>query len=111
MQTTESTFEVFPYSRNQPSVTIRSRQIVLNSPAYSALERPEAVLLLFDSKNHQIGIKVCSPDDERSYPVNKHHKNNAVIPASAFIRHYGIEVEKSLKLNAHFSNGILIAML
>lgn len=57
---------------------------------HNLLEKPEAVLLLFDAKNRRMmAVKPSNKGDSRAYPLNKHRKNDASIPATKFLEHYG----------------------
>ena len=112
MRTTEAAFEVHPYDRRQPAVTFRARGAInLNSPAYNLLEKPDAVLLLFDAKNRRMAVKPSERGDSRAYPLNKHRKNNASIPASKFLEHYGIRPGKTIRYNAELEGGLLVVKL
>ncbi len=112
MRTMEAAFEVHPYDRRQPAVTIRVRGAInLNSPAYNLLDKPEAVLLLFDAKNRRMAVKPSSKGDSRAYPLNKHCKNNASIPATKFLEHYGIRPGKTIRYNAELDGDMLVVKL
>lgn len=111
-KTAESRFEVFPYDRNIPTITINSLgKLSFNKAAHQALVEPAAVLLMFDPATREIAIKTCEASDRRAYPVYKPRKNNAAVSAKAFFTYYGVEIEKSKKLTAELHGGMLIARL
>lgn len=117
MEAANTVFEVHPYDRRQPAITIRRLQgattgaINLSSVAFNALGKPEAALLLFDSEGRRMAVKACKVDAPGAYPVNKHRKNNASIPATQFLNYYNILPEKSTRYRAERIDDMLVATL
>lgn len=48
---------------------------------------------------------------KRDYPLNNYRKNNASIPATKFLEHYGIRPGKTIRYNAELDGDILVVKL
>lgn len=105
-------FEVFPYRKGEPSVTINSQgKISLNKGARHALEDPEYVLLKFNAERKVMALEPCDAEDTRAHPIRNHKMNNAYTYARSFLEHYGLGVSKTMRYEAELANGELIVDL
>lgn len=105
-------FEVFPYRKGEPSVTINSQgKVSLNKGARYALEDPEFVLLKFNAEQKIMALEPCGPEDTRAHPIRNHKMNNAYTYARSFLEHYGLSVSKTTRYEAKLANGELLVDL
>lgn len=105
-------FEVFPYRKGEPSVTINSQgKISLNKGARHALEGPEYLLLKFNAERRVMALEPCEAEDTRAHPIRNHKMNNAYTYARSFLEHYGLSVSKTMRYEADLVGGALIVDL
>lgn len=105
-------FEIFPYRKGRPSITINSQhKISFNKGAWYALGQCEMALLKFDPGNKVIGIEPCKTSDRRAFPVRRHSANNAYMYAKPFLDHYGLKVKKTTQYAAELVDGELVVRL
>lgn len=109
---TEMNFEVFPYRKGEPYISINSQhKISFNKGAWFALGKCEAALLKFDTEKKVIGIEPTDESDRRAFPVKRHSSNNAYMYAKTFLEYYGLTVEKTTQHDAELADGELIVRL
>jgi len=72
-------------------VTIQARgSLTINKSARAALGDPEAVVLLYSTKDRLIGIRAAKREDPYSYPLREVSKSSFAIAAGSFCRYYRI---------------------
>lgn len=92
----------------QPRVTLqRNGKIGLNQAALRALGQPGAVVLLFDSTTHSVGLRATTKSLPHAYPVLK-HAGAATVTAIAFAKHYSIDLSETRSFPATFEDGVLV---
>lgn len=102
-------FEVFPYRKGEPYISINSQhKISFNKGAWFALGRCESALLKFDSEKRVIAIEPSDGSDRRAFPIRRHNANNAYMYAKPFLDYYGLSVKKSISYVAVVQDGQLI---
>lgn len=83
------------------NASINPRGVIsLNAIAWEALEKPEAVILLYDKLNRVIGLKPCHPRLDNAVPVRKKYRSKedrVVIRAIALCRYYEITPAATLR--------------
>lgn len=87
----------------EPTVTIQRRGTMsLNGAAFDALERPEAVELLFERSKHLMALKKAEPSTPHAYPVRPLGKSGStwLVSGQAFTKFYGIETDKAMRWDA-----------
>lgn len=93
-------FPVGPGGRgpNDLRVTLsRKGEIMVGAKAFEKMGRPEVAVLLFDRKNHTIGV--CPADEKavNGFPlIPKKKCRHRIVRANLFCRHYGIRVERTV---------------
>jgi hypothetical protein len=98
---------------NEPHVSIFSYgKIYLNRRAIEMLGEPDAVALLFDSKQQVIGIEAVPPSRSYAFRLNKKDKRSlgSTIAATSFFNHHKIRPSETLAFRnpALNEDGILI---
>jgi len=89
-------FETFMRQRapvtGDPSVTIQKRgTISLNTPAYTALGRPEAIELLFDRDQRLMAMRGVDPEAPSAYPIRPLGRGSTwLVSGKAFMNYYEI---------------------
>ena len=68
-------------------------------------------MLIFDPQNRRVAVKKGERGDLRAYPVKKHAKNNATIPATNFFKHYDIDTSKTVRHTAKIEGEMLVTCL
>lgn len=94
-------FETFKRQRvpvtREPAVTIQRRgNLSLNPAAYDALDKPEAVELLYDRDANLVALRKTQPGSEFAYIVRALSKNSGstwLISGMAFAAYYDINTE------------------
>ena len=77
-----------------PMVAFHVRGLfALNELAYDALNRPEAIELLYDRDEKIIGFKASTRESPDAYAVRHHTKHSYQVEGRGFIRYYGIPEE------------------
>lgn len=109
-----ATFETFTRRTTPPAtapyVTLQGRgSFSLNEPAYSALGRPEAVLLQYSRPHNAVGMKACPKDTDGSYPVRQTNRGRTFLVAGkAFSEFYGIPVDTTRRYPGTVQDGVLV---
>ncbi|WP_392424245.1 hypothetical protein [Barrientosiimonas humi] len=97
-------FEVFKKSSapvpSVPSVTIQKRGLMsLNRAAYSMLESPEAIELLWDSDRRIIGMRAAKLESPDAYPARPQSSSSErgpiLIAGSLFTRYIGLDTSNA----------------
>jgi hypothetical protein len=110
--TEDINFEVFPYKKGEPGISINSQhKISFNKGAWFALGQCESALLKFDPDKRIIGIEPCTEPDRRAFPVRRHNANNAYMYAKPFLDYYGLKVKKTTQYAAEVIDGELVVRL
>jgi hypothetical protein len=89
---------------------LKSGLIWLNPAAYVALHRPVAVELLFDVQARTVGLRSVGPSGDTAHLVRVAGTGAApsyLITATAFIRHYKIDVSVSRRWSAHLDDDVV----
>jgi hypothetical protein len=110
-----SGFEVFRKGAVTPSgdllVTLQRRgSISLNRAAFLALGEPDAVELLFDSDAEVIGLRAIDSSAPHACYVRTPTGSESgpyLVTAIAFLRFYGIEVDRARRWQARLRDDIL----
>jgi hypothetical protein len=99
----------------EPTVTIQRRgTLSINAAAYGALQRPEAVELLFDRSERLMALRKAEPSTPHAYLVRPLGKGGStwLVSGQAFTKYYGIDSEKAMRWDATLDpDGILVADL
>jgi hypothetical protein len=94
----------------QPFVTIQSKgPLSLNRAAFEALERPEAVALLYDPEERIVGLEKVAPDSLDAYPVRPQAGNNWLVAGQAFTKFYRIDTSIARRYKAQLMEGGILA--
>ena len=114
-------FEVFDKRSTplvkRPQVTIQAGgSLSLNLSSYHALGRPPAVELLYDREQRVIGFRPVPSETDHAYPIRgagqKEHPTSFIIAGRAFLAHFDIAVEQSVRRDASVTaEGVLIVDL
>jgi hypothetical protein len=110
-------FETFTRQRRvgrQPFVTIQKKGVIgLNGAAFEALDRPEAVELLYDRDERRVALRKVDGSVEHAYQVRAPVKNHAtwLVSGSAFVSYYEIDTSASVRRAAHMEGDLLIVNL
>jgi hypothetical protein len=91
--------------RNETRATVgisKAGRESLNVMASRALKDPERVFLSFDDEGRRIGLAQTPPDDPSSFKVAWPGKGVVRISYRAFLRHFGILVEKAQRSPARY---------
>jgi hypothetical protein len=97
-------------SRGTPVVTIQRRGAMsLNRSAWSAIDSPKAVELLFDRTSHIVGLRPVEPDADNAYPVRPATSAAGpfLISAMAFSHFYEIDTTVARRWPAYVEDGVL----
>lgn len=94
----------------EPTITINHRGYFgLNQAAALALGEPKRVVLLYDKQNNAVGIKPVTKELPHSYPLRQQTSGRSyLVSASAFCKHYGIDISKPRKFKAQVEGNILV---
>jgi hypothetical protein len=108
-------FDVFQKQRQaattEPAVTLQRRgAFSMNAPAYAILGRPKAVELLYDRKEHLVGMRPALEESPNSYPVRPVTKgsSNYLVAGTAFAKYYGIELGVARRWIGQIRDGMLV---
>ncbi len=81
----------------------------MNRIAHELFGAPDSVTLLFDKTNGMIGLRPAEPDTPNAFPVKGKGGLNLIIHGLPFMRHNGIETDKTLTFNrVENDDGILV---
>ncbi len=85
-------------------------EIVMNRLIFEQLERPEAVILLFDHETDTIGVRPTSPLMPNAFPVmEKGNCGHRRIRARGFVRKHDIRLDGTVRFRtAAVEDGILV---
>src|ERR1700691_568223 len=94
----------------RPEVTIQSRgAFSLNQAAWIALNRPEAVEILFDADNNSVGFIAADPTSPDAYACKGVNKGSSfVISGKAFAVFAGVELGKPVKREVKMVGDVLV---
>lgn len=70
-------FNAFNFSEGAPYVSVTKNGVTFNKGVIYKLKKPEYVVLLFNDKTRQMGIKVCDANTPNAFAFyNKEKKSN-----------------------------------
>ena len=108
-------FEVFdkrttPLAK-APSVTIQKRGVIsMNKAAHELLDNADTVELLFDRERQIMAIRVTDDSSPHAYAVrngSNRGPGQAVVSATAFTAHYGIDTTATRRWKPFLEEGML----
>src|SRR4051794_17288928 len=71
--------------------------ILINAHTYDAMDRPEAVTLMFEPKNDEIGLESASPLMPNAFPLRKTGRSgHHLIFASRFAKKHEIKIDSTV---------------
>ena len=101
-----------------PFVTIQrgGRVMTINRVAYEMLGSPEAVELLYSTKNRVIGIRKVSKKEPYAFPLRAQGRkgrqpSNYLVAVQAFTKHYNIDTSLAMRYPAEMQEDILTITL
>jgi hypothetical protein len=101
-----------------PFVTIQKsgRVMTINRVAYEMLGSPEAVELLYSTKNRVIGIRKVSKKEPYAFPLRAQGRkgrqpSNYLVAVQAFTKHYNIDTSVAMRYPAEMQEDILTITL
>jgi hypothetical protein len=101
-----------------PFVTIQKsgRVMTINRVAYEMLGSPEAVELLYSTKNRVIGIRKVSKKEPYAFPLRAQGRkgrqpSNYLVAVQAFTKHYNIDTSIAMRYPAEMQEDILTITL
>jgi hypothetical protein len=108
-------FEVFdkrmPPLANAPSVTIQKRGVIsLNKAAYDLIGNADTVELLFDRDRQVMAVRATDDSSPHAYAVrngSKRGPGQAIVSATAFTAHYGIDTTATRRWKPFVEDGML----
>ena len=108
-------FEVFdkrmtPLAK-APAVTIQKRGVIsLNKAAHELIESPDTVELLFDADRQVMALRPADDTSPHAYGVragSKKGPGQAMVSATAFTQHYGIDTTATRRWRPFVEDGML----
>ena len=94
-----------------PSVTIQKRGVIsLNKAAHDLIDNTETVELLFDRDRQVMAVRATDDSSPHAYAVrsaSKRGPGQAVVSASAFTAHYGIDTTDTRRWKPFVEDGML----
>lgn len=108
-------FEVFdkrmtPLAK-APSVTIQKRGVIsLNKAAHDLVDNAETVELLYDRERHVMALRATDDSSPHAYAVrngSKRGPGQAMVSATAFTAHYGIDTTVTRRWKPFVEDGML----
>ena len=108
-------FEVFdkrmtPLAK-APSVTIQKRGVIsLNKAAHDLINNAETVELLYDRDRNVIALRASDDSSPHAYAVrngSKRGPGQAIVSATAFTAHYGIDTTATRRWKPFVEDGML----
>lgn len=109
------TFEVFdkrmtPLAK-APSVTIQKRGVIsLNKAAHDLLDNAETVELLYNRDRQVMALRAADDSSPHAYAVrngSKRGPGQAIVSATAFTQHYGIDTTATRRWKPFVEDGML----
>ena len=100
--------------RNAFYVSMNKRgDIVMNGYTFDAIDRPKAVIMLFDPDTSTIGVRPVSGLAPNAFPVRpRHNGSHQQIPARTFAVKHEIQIDGTVRFRtAKVENGILVLEL
>ncbi|GGG71953.1 hypothetical protein GCM10011374_40870 [Kocuria dechangensis] len=108
-------FEVFdkrmtPLAK-APSVTIQKRGVIsLNKAAHDLIDNAQTVELLYDRDRNVVALRPADDSAPHAYAVRSGSKNGpgqAIVSATAFTQHYGIDTAATRRWKPFTEDGML----
>lgn len=108
-------FEVFdkrmtPLAK-APSVTIQKRGVIsMNKAAHDLVDNAETVELLFDRDRQVMALRAADDSSPHAYAVrsgSKRGPGQAIVSATAFTAHYGIDTTATRRWKPFVEDGML----
>lgn len=108
-------FEVFdkrmtPLAK-APAVTIQKRGVIsLNKAAHELIDSPDTVELLFDADRQVMALRPAEDTSPHAYGVragSKKGPGQAMVSATAFTQHYGIDTTATRRWRPFVEDGML----
>lgn len=108
-------FEVFdkrmtPLAK-APAVTIQKRGVIsLNKAAHELIDSPDTVELLFDADRQVMALRSADDASPHAYGVragSKKGPGQAMVSATAFTQHYGIDTTATRRWRPFVEDGML----
>ena len=108
-------FEVFdkrmtPLAK-APSVTIQKRGVIsLNKAAHDLVDNAETVELLYDRDRRVMALRAADDSSPHAYAVrngSKRGPGQAIVSATAFTAHYGIDTTATRRWKPFMEDGML----
>lgn len=92
-------------------MTIQKRGVIsLNKAAYDLIDNAETVELLYDRERQVMAVRATDDSPPHAYAVrsaSKRGPGQAVIPATAFTAHYGIDTTATRRWKPFVEDGML----
>lgn len=108
-------FEVFdkrttPLAK-APAVTIQKRGVIsLNKAAHDLIDSAQTVELLFDAQRNVMALRPADDTSPHAYGVragSKKGRGQAIVSATAFTQHYGIDTTVTKRWRPFVEDGML----
>ena len=108
-------FEVFdkrmtPLAK-APSVTVQKRGVIsLNKAAHDLVDNAETVELLYDRDRQVMALRAADDSSPHAYAVrngSKRGPGQAIVSATAFTQHYGIDTTATRRWKPFMEEGML----
>jgi hypothetical protein len=94
-----------------PSVTIQKQGVIsLNKAAHDLLGRAETVELLYDQERQVMALRPTDDSSPHAYAVragSKRGPGQAIVSATAFTQHYGIDTTATKRWKPFVEDGML----
>jgi hypothetical protein len=94
-----------------PSVTIQKRGVIsLNKAAHDLVDNAETVELLYDRDRHVMALRAADDSSPHAYAVrngSKRGPGQAIVSATAFTQHYGIDTTATRRWKPFVEDGML----
>ncbi|GLC62599.1 hypothetical protein PLESTB_001917900 [Pleodorina starrii] len=94
-----------------PSVTIQKRGVIsLNKTAHDLIGNAETVELLYDRDRQVMALRAADDSSPHAYAVrsgSKHGPGQAIVSATAFTAHYGIDTTATRRWRPFIEDGML----
>ena len=93
-----------------PSVTIQKRGVIsLNKAAHDLVDNAETVELLYDRDRQVMALRAADVSSPHAYAVrsgSKHGPGQAIVSATAFTAHYGIDTTATRRWKPFVEDGM-----
>lgn len=101
------------FYKRVPQVTLQAKGAFgLSRAAYEAIGSPAEVLLLWNPRRREVGIRPAPPDDPRAYPARKQSGSESIaVAAKALLNHLGIQPGKMRVFTPRIEDNTLIIQL